>query len=798
MLIACGGGGGGGGDASAPTVTNTGGAGNDNTDADGGVNDDPSGNDVISNEPNPFDDDSDLFTVETGNVVFEVDRLAFNLRARNNETALINSINATLVFNGNPISIGRPESYSTGPNWIEQQGWFDQASNLWYVARFQFWDDAPFVQLTMSLTDRHDDHATEAHWDNLWQQRSIENLRIIVEGNTDLVAQSITQENAFSGGNLQTGSRIEEVANASEVHWRQTATADGRIQLEHSRDNSRQTYLRIHPRMTGQYNLSLHQLPLFSPYPAANAVEVEIHHSNGIDRQTVDQGFASNALGSFILDADSFVQVIATGEEGDRVVFERLELVDMDGTVSQVSATRLDDDVISAEPLGLVVRDFWKKFPISASTSNQFMVMQGIEEPVDIVGGVGFTFDIGINADVNSGSNAELAQRIRATPEVSFPDWWTELDGRIVDSDAYRQLLDRGADVIRQNDETSGNYGLMNWGDYQIGISFIADGERYEDWGALQYDLGLGLLNAWAQTGNAYFYDRAHAAVRSSMDIQVAKFEPYSQKRSGAGIRKGQCAERFHWCQENIPEFNYHSRSLLLFSHLTGEQWPRQIAKMVIDNSAYFSLTRRPWTLDHPRILGWSLRNLYYGAVDFPQGTEYSETQEVGFLSLPRGTAYRELLVDLVQATVGTIEAGGRVQGEQPVWAGQVIEGLIIAVESDLLDAALQARTRAAIDIAVSHFLENHLRRNAAGDYEMMYAISDSEWRGAASYGWFWINNLAWASENLDASYAVGFNAFYDWLYDSFRNGTGAQSTRAWSGALGFSAYAAQVKAAGS
>ncbi len=787
LLLACSGGGGGGGEntPTQPVATPNNPATPTTPVATPPPSNTPAG-------PSIVEDRDTMYAVQSGNVEFLVDKQSFNLQANRNGSSLINSIAASVRFNGQTLNIGTPEFNSSGSNWVQQQGWFDQARNLWYVARFRFWDDAPFVHLAFSITDRHEDNLTEAHWDNLWQQRQIEDLQISVQSASAVPNVSLTQENAFSGGNLDTDPRIEEVARASEVHWRQTQTDDNSIQLQHDRDNSGQTFVRIHPRVAGEFDLSLRQQPLFNPYPAANQVDIEIQHAGGLDRRTVDQGNPVNALGRFTLNQNSWVRMIATGVEGDRVVFGQLELADQNGTTRTVQASRLSDDLINADPVGLVVKDFWKKFPINASSSGTTLALNAIQNPISLVGGVGFSFDIGINADTTASPNSELVARLRATPEVAYPQWWPELDGRVVNNASYQQLQAMSSQIIRRNDEVSGNYGLMNWGDFQIGPSFYFNGDATEDWGALQYDLGLGLLNAWAQTGDEYLFNRAQAAVRSSMDIQIAKFEPYGQKRSGAGIRKGQCSDRFHWCQENIPEFNYHSRSLLLYSHLTGEQWPREIAQMVIDNSAYFSWSRRQWTVDHERILGWSLRNLYYGAEEFPEGTRYNDRRESSaYPHMVTGTSYTELLNGLVADTVSHIERNGRLPGVQPVWGGQIVEGLIIALESGHLDGSLATRTRGAIDTALRFFIANHMRGNAASGYDIAYDTTNGAWRDAEAYGWFWVNNLAWASENLDGSYRANFENFYDWLDARFRADATLQTTRAWTGVMGFSAYAA-------
>jgi len=732
------------------------------------------------------------FTVQGGGVTFTLDKSSMSLRAQKGEQAVIEAISSTMMLNGNTLRISPPEQILRSANALEFRGWYSRSEQLWYVARYRFWPDKPFVHLAFSVTDRHDNHPTEAHWESGWSSRRFSDLALNITSASPLPAAQVVQENAFSGGDPNSDPRIEEVTHDGEVRWRQTERTDGAVQLLHDVDNTGRTYVRIYPRMNGEFDLRLRQEPLDSPYPAANAVRVNIHHADGDSRKTVDQGRSSNALGRYRLDEDAYIQIVATGESGDRIVFEELVLEAAGGTDHRIQASRADDVVLDAPQLGVFVRDFWKQFPIAAGTTSEGFAIRGIQTPVNFVGGVGYTLDVGINADPAAASTADMRTAMAAMPQPSLPEWWSALDGVYTTEPRYRDLIDAGMTIIQLSDETSGNYGWMNWGDYQIGHSFHVDGEPTEDWGALQYDLAHGLLMGWVQNHHPYLWNRAQAGVRNAMDVQIAKFEPYFQKRSGAGLRKGQCAVDFHWCQENIPEFNYHPRSLLLYSHLTGEQWPRDIAQMVIDNSAYFSLTRPEWTLDHERILGWALRNLVYGAEVFPGGTQYNETPERSFVSMPQGTAYAELLETLVGRTVDVIRARGRVPGDQPVWAGQIVEGLIIAYESGLLSPSLADRTYDAIGRAVADFTENSLRRSR-GEYEMRYYVPDDEWVDAATYGWFWVNSLAWAALNIDDSYRETFSDVYDSLESLYRREPEYRTIRAWSGVMGFASYAAAM-----
>jgi len=736
------------------------------------------------------------FLIKTDNMDFEVDKHRLNLVALKSGERIVRSMASSLKLNDEAIRIGKPESFSHGDNWVEVRGWYSAADNLWYVARFRFWPDQPFVHLAFSLTDRHDDHPTEAHWDGRWEQREIENFRLFFRTETSLDYHNVGQLNAFSGGEYRIDPKIVERTAEGETHWRQEARADGTVQLFHWADNSGGTYLRIRPYQSGTFSLSLKQRPLASPYPAANAVEVIVKHVNGRDKITVDQGLAENALGSFILDEKSFVRISAKGEEGDRIVFETLELTRENGEKSVVQASRVPDHVLDTNGMGVVVKDFWKKFPISLTSKNRNIVLTGIKDPVQLAGGAGYTVDVGLNFDTDTAASQTLADLMNAPPAPSFPEWWHALDGVESHNTAYRNLINKSHAIINTNDAVSGNYGWMNWGDYQISGSYFTDGEPTENWGALQYDLGHGLLMAWMHTGDDYLWNRARASVRSSMDVQIAKFEPYLQKSSGAGLRKGECTVNFHWCQENIPEFNYHTRSLLLYAHLTGEQWPKDIAQMVIDNSAYFAHTRTDWLInDGSRPLGWALRNLYYGARLFPEGTHYSESQEYGYAQMPAGMSYTTLLNNLVETLVAHVERTGLLPGDQPVWQGQILEGLMIAIDGELLSEELQDRALKVIAISLAYFDDNYLRQRDNGDFEMAYDTSSNDWADAATYGWFWVNSYAWAGQHIDDEYGERANELLSWLYRTYQHDD-YHTTRAWSGVMGFPSYATSLQTA--
>ncbi len=776
----------------------------DQTDSDndgiGDVCDDNAGDD---NEAVNITKSGNEFLINTSKAKFRLSEDSMSLSASVNGKEVVKSISSTLELRGSLISVSPPSESSTGNNWVEFRGWYSQDDNLWYVARYRFWPNKPFVHLTFSFTDRQDDHPTESIWSNLWDTREISDFKVFVDTDAALGNKNIVQENAYSGGDPINDPKIEEVTFSGRTHWRQSREVDGVIQLEHAADTADklgETHLKIFPKEVGTFSLKLKQKPLNSPYPAANKVKVVVKHLNGTKEIIVDQGQNQNDLGSFSLDNNSFVQIFATGEDGDRIVFETLELSNQNGTKKTVKASRVTDNVITTNAVSFTVNDFWKRFPIQAETSGKRFTLTTIKKPKKFVGGVGYTVDMGINLDPQNNTPESLQSAVQAPPKtLSFPSWWNPLDGVITKEALYTQLMDKTSHIIRKEDEVSNNYGWMNWGDYQIGNSYNdrKTGKPTEDWGALQYDLSLGLILSWMQTKDPYLWNRGRASVRSAMDIQIAKFEPYGQKISGGGIRKGSCVENYHWCHAPIPEFNYHTRSLLLYSHLTGEQWPKDIAQMVIDNSAYFSFSRQDWTVTHARVLAWSLRNLVYGAKVFPKGTKYMDTHEGGSHKImAKGTSYKQLLNTLVSRAALEIKKADQLPIQQPVWGGQIIEGLIIAYESGLLDNNVKTETYDAIKISLKAFINKQLRSDGKGGYEMSYYIERGQWADAATYGWFWVNNLAWATQNIPTGagvpdYKSSFKNLYEWEQKLFL--TKYHYIRAWTGVMGFGSYAASV-----
>lgn len=750
-----------------------------------------------------------MFSIQTYGHDICISKTGFGLSAYKDGVPVISTMSSNVEFKGRRTNIGKPEKFrlDSNNNAVELSGWYSKRDKLWYHIRYSFKPGSPAIKISFAISDRHDDHPTESSWDkNFWHKRVIQDWQFAIHTQSTHEPFSIEQVNRYSGGRNGKFPIIEAKSNSDSAYWNELFYEDGLFQISHSADDGK-SYVRVYPRVEETLRLSLQQRPLTFPYPSNDYVKIQVVKSNSIGAKNVvssrfvDQRHADSKFpGSFEMDQDDYVELISTGREpGDRAIFSALKTVDTNGNKTLISAKRMPDAVINSEQLSLAIKDFWKNYPILAEASGNQISWTAIREPTFLYGGTGLTVDFAVSLDRSDTDATAMAEQLGTPPKPKLPEWWHVMDGRPTKHSAYRSLLSNTQALMTRADIESGNWGWKNNGDYQIGRSYHDEKNRpVQDWGALQYDLTTGLLLSWIDTKDARVWNRAYAAVRNISDTQVAKFHPYVQKQSGAGYRKGVCPlDRSHWCQTPIPEFNYHSRSLLLFSYLTGESWPKEIARMLIDNSAYFTLTRTEWTVEHERISGWALRNLYYGEKLFGhEGSKYNSTPESGFAHMPKGTSYKDILNLLTTKIVQQIELNGKMGGKQPVWGGQVIEGLIIAYESGMLEAGLKEQTLNAIRIAVKHVANEQIFEKD-GKWWIVYrkpqgsnAGEQPELRNLNTYGWFWVNSLAWAAQHADLDISNKTNAIMHWLLQEYKSNFEVQTPRALSSLTAFPSYA--------
>ncbi|MFK7730996.1 MAG: hypothetical protein AB8B48_05180 [Pseudomonadales bacterium] len=750
-----------------------------------------------------------MFSIQTSGHDICISKSGFGLSAYKDGAPVINAMSSDVQFKGRKINIGKPENFrlDSSNNAVELSGWYSKPNNLWYLIRYTFRPGSPVIMMSFTITDRHDDHPTESSWDkDFWHKRVIQDWQFVIHTQSTHEKFSVEQVNRYSGGRNGKFPIIEAKSNTDSAHWNELFYPDGLFQISHSADEGK-SHVRIYPRVEKTLGLSLQQRPLTFPYPSNDYVKIQVVKSNSIgskkivSNKFVDQRHADSKFpGSFDMGPDDYVELISTGREpGDRAIFSALKTVDTNGNKTLISAKRMPDSVIDSQHFSMAIKDFWKNYPILAEANNNEISWTAIREPTFLYGGAGLTVDFAISLDRSDTNAAAITEQLRTPPKAELPDWWHEMDGLPTEHSAYRKLMSNTQALMAKADIESGNWGWKHNGDYQIGRSYHDEKNRpVQDWGALQYDLTMGLLLSWINTKDPRVWNRAHAAVRNIADTQVAKFHPYVQKQSGAGYRKGVCPlDRSHWCQAPIPEFNYHSRSLLLFSHLTGESWPKEVARMLIDNSAYFTLTRTEWTVEHERISGWALRNLYYGEKLFgSEGTKYNSTPESGFAHMPTGSSYKDILNLLTTKIVEQIMVNGKMSGKQPVWGGQVIEGLIIAYESGMLEPGLKKKTLNAIRLAVKHVAEEQVYQQD-GKWWIVYRKAqgqhsgdEPELRNLNTYGWFWVNSFAWAAQHADLDISDKTNSVMRWLLKEYESNYEVQTPRALSGLTAFPSYA--------
>lgn len=690
--------------------------------------------------------DGEVLRVATGELEATIGLRDFSVAVDAGKERRLESMQVEVDVGGRTLRITRVDEHQHGPDWVELRGWVDRDQALGYVLRLQFFAQRKAVGAWLSVFDRQVGHPTSDRWDRYWQSRRFGPVavRLAVPGNG--LQEHVVHRTSFDGGRPGIDPEFDAQVGAGLAAWSSRPVEDGSVQLEHAVDGSGGTRLVVRPRREGRFRLALLQEPLFNPYPAANALPILVRHAGGETRVVVDQALRRNPLGEFELGLDSEVVVEAAGGEGDIAVFGALELAD-GNAVHRVAARRRGGEVLRSRRFALWIPDFWRKHPIEARSEMDALAWRGVLEPALLLGGSGFSLDFALDLEADRKQAPSLERLAGAPVRRTLPEWWSPLDGVVTGSPAYRSLLGKVGEALRGSGDLLDSHGWRDAGDYEIGPSYIAEGEAYRDWAGLQYDLGTGLLLEWLHTGDEALWQRIRIAARSSLDTQVAKFEPYNQKRSGAGLRKGTCSTaQATLCREPIPEYNYHARFLLLYGHLADEAWPREVARMQIDNSAYFARTRTPWLLRSSRPLAWAIRNLVYGARLFPEGTRYNGQREYGYPAMPVGTSYSTLLRELLLQIVPMIESAGHLPEEQPVWQGQVVESLAIAAESGLLDDALAARTAAAARLAAAHFLRESLRREG-GRFRMKYSESPEEWVDADAYAGLWLTPLAWAAQ---------------------------------------------------
>lgn len=765
----------------------------------------------VNAEALTIDEAAENFTITSGGYRWVVSKTAFSVfdEASVEGTVKLEGGEASADFLGSTSVFGPPSEFLTGGDWVELRGWADQEKKLWYVARYRFFEGKPFAHLALSLMDRHDDFDTEAQWDDYWEDRILSNYSVTLKTTSDLEGKYFRQMSSFSGRDVNADPDIIVYSGeGAPFDWRRDITMET-IELTHGitedsdRAVGRTNYITWVPGYTGQAQLTALLTPFGGAerFKQAEDVVYEIQHAGGIERLFIDQSSAELDLGTYQLDENSAVTVFteATFDPNGIVRARALRVQPEGGAPFEITFKRLADDVLQDNGYALGVVDLWQHWPIEAFSSGRDLVVNAVAEPAKWSGGIGLTLDLAVVVDATRTKEALAA--IKAPPaNPSLPEWWSSFDGTLTPNDGYDQLIRNAAGSIAFEDERDGNFGWRGYGDYQISLSYSYEDIAYQNWGGLQYDLTLGLLLGWMRTGDLDLWHRARSALRHQMDVGMAKFYPYQPKSSGHLYRKGECdLATIGTCQDPIPDFGYGYRAFLLWHHLTGEAWAKELAHQQIDALAYFSArsggtvrSNTDWLLANAsRPAAWIMRGLYTGAKVFPEGTQgFEEAGEQ--IKFPKGTPYDVFLDEQLAALVPYINEGaGYYPSDQPVWSGQGLEAMAMAY----LDPEGQYRTDALKQAIVGTC--NDLANSASwlgGAYDFVYERSPTEiieWTDEPSYGWLWLSGLEACSQIDDKDpqrFAKLADDMYGFLLSTYRNETEIP-IRIWSSILGFGGY---------
>jgi hypothetical protein len=432
------------------------------------------------------------------------------------------------------------------------------------------------------------------------------------------------------------------------------------------------------------------------------------------------------------------------------------------------------DGVLGDGALTLAVKDFWQHHPMTIFRTPSTIGWQAIETPAEYTGGMGLTIETLLSVD---GPPAAAVAQLYLPPSRDVRLKLHPVDG----SRAHGPIGDRYDALIKLfAPRYTRDLEERNWGDYQIGTSYSdKSGGVFEEWANEQYDLPNGLLTAWLRTGDPELWHYAQASVRHLMDLDTVKFYPFLDKLNGLVYRKGEMRRsRSHIDAEPITDQCFAFRSLLLYWQLTGEEWARDVAKQIIDRLVYYAITRPDFAARGGRPTAWILRAALAGAEWFPHD---------------RTIQYQLVADDIVRHLVEYYRAHGRLPGRQPVWQGQMIEGL----------AEWQRRTERT-DVAdvivgeVRHLLTQAIRRRADGGFDFMYcyeATSDCGpmWTDEVNYPFLWVSSIA-------AAYKLSNDPFFaKWADQLFAFGEAKMrephDTRSWTSVLAFPHWFVELSA---
>jgi hypothetical protein len=693
---------------------------------------------------------------------------------------------ATVRALGKELAFGPPAAVTRGADWVELRGWVEEASHLWYVARYQFYADRPLARLVLTLTDRHDTSPAPEPSDSYWKGRELSDLRVEL-GACGGTAATLTQHNSWSASNV--GGPWVEVVSASGAPYQWAAPDPTLIkatgQIAHA-VGSAASQVVWHPMFEGRARLAalVAGFQGGAAYRAAKAVTYEVVDGEGHAHVvTGDQRNARIDLGSWPLAKTSIVRLEATGSGEETALAGTLVVVPEDGRAPfEVALGVRSDGVLASGPVTLAVKDFWQHHPISLVRTPEALGLRAIEAPAEYTGGMGVTIEAMIGLD---GPAKVATDALYEPPPRALPARVHAVDGSLAHGPAgarydalLREFVPRYAAELDRMDD----FGWRNWGDYQIGTSYIdkKTGAPVEDWANLQYDLPTGLLVAWLRTGDPRLWRWAQASVRHLMDMDLVKFHPFADKLDGLVYRKGEMPRaRSHVGAEPIVDQGFAWRSLLLYYSLTGEEWARDLAKQNIDRLVYYATTRPSFVLEGGRPAAWMLRGALAGADWFPGDKEHD---------------YQKTADEIVRLLVGYFDEHHRLPGRQPVWEGQIVEGL-----AEYHRRTGRADVAAVIIGEMRHLLKDGLRARPDGGFDVRYCYEEKNcgklWTDEGNYVFLWLSSLAYAGAiSHDARFGQWADALF--AYGGKRLAK-RRDVRGWTSLLGFPHLYVELSGAG-
>jgi hypothetical protein len=680
---------------------------------------------------------------------------------------------ATIDALGGTVVFGAPSQVTTGPDWVEVRGWADQKKHLWYIGRYQFFADKPFARLVLTVTDRHDSSPAQEQSDRYWKDRILSRFRLEI-GAPNGKPSSVTQHNSYSYSTPE-GPWVEPVGvKGAPFQW---TPMDGFMtqkpfQVAHAaRDPVNQVIW--HPNFAGTATLTAVISPFSggSEYKAAKSAAYEIVDAAGkTSRVAGDQRAREIKLGTFTLGKGSIVRLLAIGAGEETALAGTIKVAPAQGRPFEIALGTRHDGVLRDEPVSIAVKDFWQHHPMTLSRTATTIGWEAIQQPARYTGGMGLTIETLIALE---GSPAAVTAALYEPPRRTMPGKVHPVDGSLAHNpfgDRYDALLKVFAGRVQPELERLDSFGWRNWGDYQIGTSYSdPNGNQIEDWANEQYDLPLGLLLAWMRTGDPALWRVAQASVRHLMDLDLVKFSPFQDKLNGLIYRKGEMRRIMsHVDAEPVTDQGFAWRSLLLYSELTGEAWARELAKQNIDRLVFYAQTRPHFVLNGGRPTAWMLRAALAGAEWFGGAG---------------GQPYQAVADQIVRQLLDYRRQNNRLPGRQPVWQGQIIEGL----------AEYHRRTGRAdvADLIVSEvrsLLTNGTRRRADGGWDFMYcyrAESDCpQWTDEDNYAFLWLASVAYAFKlSHDPFFAHWAETLFTFGETKMRQ---HNDVRSWTSALAF------------